>query len=125
VNDISPLAGIVRRPNETLKVFPNGFIRYNHISGKRITVKIEAGTLHVREEQNVEKLIELNKTQQNDFTGYRGKLLTQLTRIPEVIHNDFMRKCGFVPGQGYDEKRFKQLINDPDHRYLKTVPGKI
>ena len=125
MNEVSPFAGLVQRPGETLRVFADGFIRYNHWTGKRITVKCDSGKIHVREEQNVERLIELNKIQQNDFTGYRGKLLTQVTRIPEVIHNDIMRKCGYVPGQGYDKKKFKQLLNDPDNRFLKTVPGKL
>lgn len=101
------------------------YVKWNPLLGIRTTVRFENGLMHVKHEQRVDDVLDLNVAQQNDFTGYRGKDLVQATRIPMVEHRKIMARCGFEPGAGYDVKKFKQIINDRDYSKFKTVPGKI
>lgn len=101
------------------------YVKWNPLLGIRTTVRFENGLMHVKHEQRVDDVLDLNIAQQNDFAGYRGKDLVQATRIPMVEHRKIMARCGFEPGAGYDVKKFKQIINDRDYSKFKTVPGKI
>ena len=113
------------------KVGNGHFVKWNPLLGIKSTLLIEpsgiAGKVNVttRREQYVGDILDLNVKQQNDFSGYKGKELFQGSRIPIVQHQRIMEKCGFKPGQGYDEKKFRQILNDRDFYKLKTVPGKL
>lgn len=104
---------------------PGLYVKWNPVLGIRTTVRFEGALMHVRHEQRVDDVLDLNVAQQNDFAGYRGKELVQATRIPLVEHRKIMARCGFVPGQGYDVKKFRQIVNDRDFCKFRTVPGNI
>ncbi|MGE3476968.1 MAG: hypothetical protein AB7H70_14295 [Rhodospirillaceae bacterium] len=107
------------------QIGPGLYVKWNPVLGIRTTVRFENGLMHVKHEQRVDDVLDLNVAQQNDFTGYRGKELVQATRIPMIEHRKIMERCGFQAGAGYDLKKFKQILNDRDYCKFKTVPGKI
>lgn len=104
--------------------------KYNPTLGIRTTVRMEESgvpgkiNLHTKHEQYVGGIIELNKRQQNDFKGFKGDLMTQVARIPLVEHRKIMQRCGLERGQ-YDQKKFRQILNDPDYKYFKTIDKKL
>lgn len=121
-------------PNAALdyvQVGPGHYVKWNPILGIRTTTwirpsstpgKVDVTTKH---EQRVEEILDLNVSLANDFSGYRGKELVQATRIPITEHRKIMTACGFQRGHGYDQKKFARILNDPDYRKFKVIPGKL
>lgn len=109
--------GTYQKYNPTLRIRTTVFSEPAGVSGKV--------NLRVVHEQYTGDIIELNKKQQNEFRGFRNDLMTQTSRIPLVHWQDWMKKCGQDKTGQYDEKKFKSLINDPDHRYFKTVNARL
>lgn len=107
------------------QIGPGLYVKWNPTLGVRTTVHFENGLIHVKHEQRIDDVLDLNIAQQNAFDGYRGKDLVQATRIPMVEHRKIMQACGFQPGHGYDVKAFKRIVNDRDYCKFKTVPGKV
>jgi hypothetical protein len=112
-------------------VGPGKYVKWNPVLGIRTILLVEPSTtpgkvnVHVRYEQEVSNVLDFNLHQQNEFRGFKGMDGYVGVRIPIVERNKVMEKCGFKPGQGYDEKKFKQIVNDRDFYKFKTVPGKI
>lgn len=111
-------------------VGPGHYVKYNPLTRITTTVRIEGKgptrNMHVRHDQEVQELLDLNVARQNDFNGYRNKDLFQATSIPLIEHRKIMERCGKDQKTGeYDEKKFKRILNDSDYRKFKTVPGKI
>lgn len=107
------------------RVSDNLYVKWNEVLGIKTTIHFDGPAIHVKHEQRVDLLLDANTSQANDFTGYKGKEMVQATRIPMVEHRKIMDRCGFKPGQGYDEKKFKQIVNDRDNYRFKTIPGNI
>lgn len=107
------------------QIGPGTYVKWNPVLGIRTTVRFESGVCHVKHEQRVDDVLDLNVAQQNNFEGFRGKDLVQAARIPLVEHRKIMARCGFAPGAGYDVKKFKQILNDRDFCKFKTIPGKL
>lgn len=112
-----------------VQVGPGTYQKWNPALGIRTTVIFKDGFMHVRHEQPkqlIADILDLNVKRQNDFKGYgKGDDMFQATSLPWAIHKQVMAKCGFKEGQGYDIKKFKQIMNDSDYSKLKVVPGKI
>lgn len=74
----------------------------------------------------IDAVLDRNVAMQNSFKGtYGDDLVTQTTSMPIVVQQQVMEQCGFKAGQGYDEKKFRQIMNDRDYYKLKTIPGKL
>lgn len=103
------------------------FQRYNAVLGILSTYHFDhaSGKVSVRQEQRIDDILDFNVMQQNEHRGFKGDGLHQATRIPTVEYWKIMKQCGFTPGQGYDERKFRQILNDRDNYKLKTVPGRI
>jgi hypothetical protein len=106
--------------------------KYNALTGIRTTVQFtgtgDKRSMHVKHETELNRqaeILDLNVAQQNSFSGYKGKELVQGTRIPLLEHRKIMQQCGYQPGHGYDEKKFKAIINSNEYSKFRTVPGKI
>lgn len=107
--------------------------KWDPVMLKRVTVTFEGRgekkLMHVKIDQPdwVGKIIlENNVELQNNFQGYgKGDGFYHATCMPMPIWNQVMQKCGFEKGHGYDEKKFKQIVNDRDNYKLKVVPGRI
>lgn len=121
---------------EYTKVASGKWVKWNPILRVRSTIeaikwdsKGRATEFKVTRDQpkaDIQAIVDFNVNMQNSWKGsYGGDLITQTTRLPTVIHQQIMEQCGFKAHQGYDEKKFKQIINDRDNYKLKTVPGRI
>lgn len=116
--------------SEYRKIAPNVYRKWNPLTQIRTTITYfwEAGVkkMHVRHDQPkqfIQTVLDSNVDMQNSFKGYKHDIITQTTRLPIAVHAQIMDQCGFKAGQGYDEKKFKQILNDRDNYKLKTVPG--
>ena len=70
--------------------------------------------------------VKLNKEKQNNFDGYKGKEMVQEYSVPEMLHQQIKEKAGLEHRTGeYDTKKYTQILDDADYKYLKTVPNKI
>ena len=111
------------------RIAPGTYQKWNAVLGVRTTVTFDRGKIHVRHEQPrqlVNDVLDRNVAMQNDFKGrYGADLITQTTSLPLVVHSQIMAQCGFQPGHGYDEKKFRRIMNDRDNYKLKCVSGKI
>ena len=114
------------------KVGPGTFQRYNHQLGILTTMEIEhlpggGKKVHVNQQQRVDDILDLNVYQQNHCDAPKEGL-RQATRIPVIEHRKIMKQCGLdekKPQDGYDEKKFRQIVNDRDFYKFKTVSGRI
>lgn len=128
---MDPLTPAQAHALDFVQVAPNVYRKWNAILGLRTTVTFDNvnGKIHVRHDQPkklITAVLDRNVSMQNDWKGKFGAdLITQTTSMPIAVHSQIMKQCGHKPGQGYDEKKFKQIINDRDNYKLKTVPGRI
>lgn len=111
---------------------PGTYQKWDSVLGIRTTVKFEGEgdqkLVHVRHEQPkqvIQDILDLNVARQNAFSGYGGDMMHQTSSIPLTVHSQIMKQCGNIPGVGYDQKKFSQILNDRDYYKLKTVPGRI
>tara|TARA_Y100000310_G_scaffold239502_1_gene243106 strand:- start:64 stop:510 length:447 start_codon:yes stop_codon:yes gene_type:complete len=95
------------------------YLQFDHFSREIIAGKVLSKKI-------ADTRVAMNKQIQNDFDGYRGKELIQEYAVPEMMMQQLKEESGLdhVTGE-YDEKKAKAILDDPDYRYLKTVPGKI
>lgn len=107
------------------QIGPGTYQKWNELLGIRTTIKFQDGKIHVKHEQRIDDVLDLNVAQQNNFYSFKGVDSFQGTRIPLVEHRKIMKQCGYQQGKGYDQKKFKQIVNDRDNYKFRTVPGKI
>ena len=70
--------------------------------------------------------VKLNKEKQNNFEGYKGKEMVQEYAVPAMLWQQIKEQSGLEPRTGlYDDKKARAILDDPDNRYLKSVPHKI
>lgn len=114
------------------KIAHNTYRRWDPVLQKRVTVTFE-GTgerklMHVKIEQPkqlIQDILDMNVEQQNSFAGYGNAEGFQAFRMSPQVYQQIMEKCGHQPGKGYDEKKFKSILNDRDYYKLKTIPGRV
>lgn len=109
-------------------IAPGTYQKWNPKTLIRTTVKFEGDKMHVRHEQPTwvqQTIIEDNVARQNSFSGYGNADAYNAIRAPMPVWMQIMKACGFKPGQGYDEKKMRQIVNDSDYSKLKVIPGKI
>jgi hypothetical protein len=107
---------------------PGTYQKWNPKTLVRTTVKFDGDLMHVRHEQPKwvqDTILEDNVARQNSFGGYGNADSFHGMRAPMPVWQQIMKRCGFKQGQGYDEKKLKQIVNDSDYSKLKVVPGKI
>ena len=113
------------------QIAPDTYQKWNAALCVRTTVTFDrvGRKIHVRHDQPralVAAVLERNVALQNDFKGrYGADVITQTTSLPIAVHRQIMAQCGFRPGQGYDGKKFRAILNDRDNYKLKCVPGRI
>jgi hypothetical protein len=99
--------------------FTQTYLEFNHVT-KEITVGKELPNAIA------ETVVKLNKQKQNDFDGYKGKEMVQQYAIPEMLHHQLKEQSGLEARTGlYDKKKMLSILDDPDNKYLKSVPHKI
>lgn len=113
-------AGVWRKWNPVQGIWSE--LRANYQGGKLVSYTVRRW----HPPEILEAVLDRNVAMQNSWKGkYGDDCVTQQTAIPIALHQQIMDKCGFQQGHGYDEKKFRQIMNDSDYRKLKTVPGRI
>lgn len=97
---------------------------------EEITHDAMTDTLHVNRVQDVEPILEANKTDYinaKELSSQRYKKpMVHAARIPLIVIEQWM-KIGvniFDPSPEM-KKKVRNLLNSPEWKYLKTIPGKI
>jgi hypothetical protein len=74
-------------------------------------------------EQDVEKILDLNKAKQRAGRDYyaQDKEMWRVASIPITIQMEWMTKHGVDIHNDDHWPRVQRLLNDPDYRYLKTA----
>lgn len=99
--------------------FTQTYLEFNHVT-KEVTVG------KVLPDVIAKTAIRLNKEKQNNFDGYKGKEMVQQYAIPEMLHHQLKEQSGLEARTGlYDKKKMLSILDDPDNKYLKSVPHKI
>ena len=99
--------------------FTQTYLEFNHET-KEVTVG------KILPDKIAKTAVKMNKEKQNNFEGYKGKEMVQEYAVPEMIHQQIKEASGLEHRSGlYDEKKARAILDDPDYRYLKTVPHKI
>lgn len=113
-------------------IAPDTYQKWNELLGVRTTLwfhgvgaERKVTVRHEQPKQLIADILDMNVTRQNDFKGFKGVEMYQGTSVPLAVHAQIKKMCGFQPGHGYDEKRYKRIVNDSDYQKLRTVPGKI
>jgi hypothetical protein len=113
------------------QIGPDTYQKWNGALGVRTTIRFDraARQIHVRHDQPawlVDAVLDRNVALQNAAkASFKNDLVTQTTSMPIAVHRQVMAQCGFQPGHGYDEKKFRRIMNDRDNYKLKTIPGRI
>lgn len=113
------------------QIGPDTYQKWNAALGVRTTLTFDrAGRkIHVRHDQPralVEAVLDRNVAMQNSAKrSFKDDYVTQVSSLPIAVHRQIMAQCGFQPGHGYDEKKFRAILNDRDNYKLKCVPGKL
>lgn len=113
------------------QIAPDTFQKWNAALGVRTTLTFDrAGKkIHVRHDQPravIAAVLERNVAMQNGAkASFKDDVVTQVASLPIAVHRQVMAQCGFEPGHGYDEKKFRAILNDRDNYKLRCVPGKI
>ena len=99
--------------------FTQSYLISDHVN-KEITVG------KILPKEIAETAVKLNKQKQNDFDGYKNKQMVQEYSVPQMLHQQIKEQSGLEHRTGkYDTKKYKQILDDSDYKYLKTVPHKI
>ena len=95
------------------------YIEFDHI-----TKSITAGK--VLPDVVAKAAVKLNKEKQNNFDGYKNKTMVQEFAVPAMLWQQIKEQSGLEHATGlYDEKKARATLDDPDNKYLKSVPHKI
>lgn len=86
-------------------------------------------TITLRDEQDVEPILEANKILFNDFDNrapHPGDGFHRVASIPLTVMVELERQ-GVIDAQWRvrDEPRFLRFLDDPENIYLRTRPGKL
>jgi len=91
------------------------------------------GDFIIKTTQDVEPVVEFNKTRQTDGSNGYGKTreLRHVATVPDNIVYQWIAEAGIEPRRWMAMKRRERMmflrrkLNDPDWRYLKTVSGRV
>lgn len=102
------------------------FFDYDHETNQTEFFHYDEGTgdFAIETIQNVEPIIENNKRQYNDGDGYTpSRDMRKVASIPLIVLEMWKNEKGINWMDKNDWPKIKQLLNDPDWRYLRTAPG--
>jgi len=99
----------------------------DHNSKRRIKMDIDGGRYNVRTEQNVDRLLDVNRAAANEYRkggliGDTQRHMQHVAEIPADLYFQWVRDYG-EPSQ--NPTKWKQLLNDSNNAYLRTGGGRI
>lgn len=77
--------------------------------------------------QDCDSIVRHAKRTEADFSRstYLRSDMVRVATVPNVVLEHWMKKYGIDPANPDDNKKILKLLNDPDWKYLKTVPGQV
>lgn len=78
------------------------------------------GTVEVRYEQDVTKILDANRKLQNDASGRMGDGLEKVAHIPTYIIYEWITKHGINLYNPDHQDGVQRLLNSSDYRWLKV-----
>lgn len=96
-------------------------------------IKANNGELTVYREQDVEPVLNANRAALNEVTSWRpfgsGRKdvsIRKVADIPNIVVEQWLKEGLNIFSPDPDmQKKFRQKLNSPEWRYLRTFPGKI
>jgi hypothetical protein len=94
------------------------------------TITKEDGLHHINHVQDVEPIIERNKKLLDDHSDWRPYAnagdFKLVASVPAVEAMKLHAKYGFLgPKEERNDAGIKRALNDRDHKFFRTAPGKI
>lgn len=97
------------------------------MSEVKTNLKLQDGRMFVVRTQDVEPIVEANKRAFDyDDRRFKSESFNHVARIPLVVIEKWCNDNG-VKYQEFmnDENILRKFLNDPDHKFLRTKPGKV
>lgn len=99
----------------------------------RTEIKAKDGQVTVYREQDVEPCLIANRAAINEVTSWRpwasGRkdvAIRKVAEIPCVLAEQWLKEGINIFSADPDmQKKFRQKLNDPNYKYLRTFPGRI
>ena len=96
-------------------------------------IKASNGELVIKRTQDTEPILELNGREMNEAPTWRpyasGKKdvpMRKVAEIPLIVVEQWLKEGINIFSPDPDmQKKFRQKLNDPNYRYLRTYPGKV
>lgn len=75
---------------------------------------------------DIQPIIDNNKRLANDGDGFsKTREFRRIASIPLVVVEKWLREYGVDVFNKDHQKKVRQLLNDPDNRFLRTSPGRF
>ena len=74
---------------------------------------------------DIEGVIEANKAAFNEAGTARGSEFRRVASYPPIVRDIYARLWGADPFARGNEELLKRLLNDPDLRHFRTMPGRV
>jgi len=74
---------------------------------------------------DLEPVIEANKAAFNEAGAARGSEFRRVASYPPIVRDIYARLWGADPFARGNEELLKRLLNDPDLRHFRTMPGRV
>jgi len=82
--------------------------------------------LHIQRVQDVQRILEANKRAYNDAGSFKSEVFNKKAEIPLVVLLQWLQGKGISYQEFMNsDKLLRQFLNDPDHKFCLTRPGKI
>lgn len=105
-------------------------LSHNPETGRRVWVDEGAEASFIREEQDIQAMLEDNKRIYNatDHKSFRSVLrkknIWRAAFIPNIVVEQWMRE-GINVFKDEDWPKIRKRLNDPEYLHLRTSPGKV
>ena len=86
------------------------------------------GNIHVRKFMETKTVVDGNKRSQNSFSDWKSNrfgAVQTVGRVPTLLAENWAKEAGVRMFSKEFNELVKRKLNNPDFRYLKTVPGKV
>lgn len=85
------------------------------------------GRVIIERVQDCDEIVRGAKRAEAEFDRgtYLRSDMVRVATVPTVVIEHWQKKCGLNMRDPDAPKRVLALLNDPDWRYLKTVPGRL
>lgn len=99
----------------------------------KTTIKAQDGKVGIYREQEVDGILDAVKAERNEVTSWRpyssGRKdvsMRHVAEIPNLVAEQWLKEGINIFSPDPDmQKKFRQKLNSPEYRYLRTFPGRV